>query len=152
MVIGSMQCGIASVSEAAAVGVLIVSGIQVSLNRADIVDAAFGPIWTISMIGRVVARAFFLLVFTVYLGVSRNVAAETPALELSPLALMPLGCAVGEFCSGHGETAFFVCFAAHGFGPAEGFDWRPLPRPGSTVFGSVARLACLLCPRIGGVT
>ncbi|MEO3415651.1 TRAP transporter large permease subunit [Roseovarius sp. CAU 1744] len=92
-VIGSMYGGIASPSEAAAVGVLgalIVSGLQGSLTRENIVQIAYGSIRTISMIGLIVAAASFLSSAMGFLGVPRVVAAEISALELSPFMLIML--------------------------------------------------------------
>ena len=92
-VIGSMYGGIASPSEAAAVGVLwalVVSGFQGSLTRENIVSIAYGSIRTISMIGLIVAAASFLSSAMGFLGVPRAVAAEISAMELSPLMLILL--------------------------------------------------------------
>ena len=69
---------------------VIVSALQGSLTWSNMVDAAFGAIRTISMIGLIVAGAFFLSVSMGYLGVPRIVAAEIAALELSPLVLILL--------------------------------------------------------------
>lgn len=93
MVIGSMYGGFASPSEAAAVGVLgalIVSALQGALTLENLVGAAFGAIRTISMIGLIVAGAFFLSVAMGFLGVPRIVAAEIAALGLSPFMLIML--------------------------------------------------------------
>lgn len=92
-VIGSMYGGIASPSEAAAVGVLgalIVSGLQGSLTRTNMIDAAFGAIRTISMIGLIIAGANFLSRSLGFLGVPRAISAEIAALELTPLMLIAL--------------------------------------------------------------
>ncbi len=93
VVIGSMYGGLASPSEAAAVGVfgaMAVSAMQGSLSWRNMVDAAFGAVRTISMIGLIVAGAFFLSVSMGFLGVPRIVAAEIAALELSPFMLIML--------------------------------------------------------------
>ena len=93
MVIGSMYGGYASPSEAAALGVLgalIVSAMQSSLTWENIVGAALGAVRTISMIGLIVAGAFFLSVSMGYLGVPRTIAAEIAALNLSPFMLIML--------------------------------------------------------------
>lgn len=93
LVIGSMYGGVASPSEAAAVGVfgaLIVSAMQGSLSWANLKGAAFGAVRTISMIGLIVAGAFFLSVSMGYLGVPRIVAAEIAAMDLSPFMLIML--------------------------------------------------------------
>ena len=93
LVIGSMYGGFASPSEAAAVGVvgaLIVSAIQGSFNWTNIVEAAFGAVRTTSMIGLIVAGAYFLSVAMGFLGVPRIVAAEIGALDLSPFGLILL--------------------------------------------------------------
>ena len=93
MVIGSMYGGYASPSEAAALGVLgalIVSAMQGELTRVNMIGAALGAVRTISMIGLIVAGAFFLSVSMGYLGVPRTIAAEIAALNLSPFMLIML--------------------------------------------------------------
>ena len=93
MVIGSMYGGIASPSEAAAVGVfgaMIVSALQGSLTWPNMVAAAFGAVRTLSMIGLIVAGAFFVSISMGYLGVPQIVAAEIAALNLSPFMLVML--------------------------------------------------------------
>ncbi|MCA8927888.1 MAG: TRAP transporter large permease subunit [Alphaproteobacteria bacterium] len=92
-VLGSMYGGIASPSEAAAVGVLgalIVSGLQGSLTLANLVAACLGAVRTVSMIGMIVAGAYFLSVAMGFLGVPRAIATEIAALGLSPFALIML--------------------------------------------------------------
>ncbi len=93
LVLGSMYGGFASPSEAAAVGVvgaLIVSAMQKTLTFANLRQACFGATRTISMIGLIVAGAYFLSIAIGYLGVPRIIAAEIAALELSPFALIML--------------------------------------------------------------
>lgn len=93
VVIGSMYGGIASPSEAAAVGVvgaMIVSALQGTLTWKNMVDAAFGAIRTISMIGLIIAGANFLSRAMGFLGVPRTISAEIAALELSPFVLIAL--------------------------------------------------------------
>jgi len=92
-VIGSMYGGYASPSEAAALGVLgalIVSATQKTLTVDNIVGAALGAVRTISMIGLIIAGAFFLSVSMGYLGVPRTIATEIGALNLSPFMLIML--------------------------------------------------------------
>ena len=92
-VLGSMYGGIASPSEAAAVGVLgalIVSAIQKSLTLANLQNACLGAVRTVSMIGLIVAGAYFLSVSMGFLGVPRAIATEIGALGLSPLGLIAL--------------------------------------------------------------
>ncbi|MCY4589310.1 MAG: TRAP transporter large permease subunit [Alphaproteobacteria bacterium] len=93
LVLGSMYGGYASPSEAAAVGVvgaLIVSGLQGTLTIGNIRQAFYGAVRTISMIGLIVAGAYFLSIAIGYLGVPRIVAGEIAALGLSPFGLIML--------------------------------------------------------------
>ncbi len=90
-VLGSMYGGIASPSEASAVGVLgalLVSAAQGTLNRETIRKASLGAVRTVSMIGLIVAGAYFLSIAMGFLGVPRMIAREIVALELSPIALI----------------------------------------------------------------
>ena len=92
-VLGSMYGGIASPSEAAAVGVLgalIVSAAQETLTWETIRKAGLGAVRTISMIGLIVAGAYFLSIAMGFLGVPRMIAGEIAALGLSPVALIVL--------------------------------------------------------------
>ncbi len=90
-VLGSMYGGFASPSEASAVGVLgalVVSAAQGTLNRETIRKASLGAVRTVSMIGLIVAGAYFLSIAMGFLGVPRMIASEIVALELSPIALI----------------------------------------------------------------
>lgn len=92
-VIGSMYGGIASPTEAAAVGVmgsLVVAGLQRSLGLAQLKAALKSSIRTSSMIGLILAAGGFLSVSLNYLGVSRWIATEISSLNLSPLMLILL--------------------------------------------------------------
>lgn len=92
-VIGSMYGGYASPSEAAAVGVvgaMLVSALQGTLTWRNLVDAAFGAIRTISMIGLIIAGANFLSRAMGFLGVPKAISAEIAALELTPFMLIAL--------------------------------------------------------------
>lgn len=93
VVLGSMYGGIASPSEAAAVGVLgalVVSAFQGSLTWANFSAACLGAVRTVSMIGMIVAGAYFLSVAMGFLGVPRAIATEIGALGLSPFMLIML--------------------------------------------------------------
>ena len=92
-VLGSMYGGIASPSEAAAVGVLgalVVSAFQGTLTWETMRKASLGAVRTISMIGLIVAGAYFLSIAMGFLGVPRMIAGEIAALDLSPIALIVL--------------------------------------------------------------
>ena len=92
-VLGSMYGGIASPSEAAAVGVLgalVVSAFQGTLTWETMRKASLGAVRTISMIGLIVAGAYFLSIAVGFLGVPRMIAGEIAALDLSPIALIVL--------------------------------------------------------------
>jgi len=91
LVLGSMYGGYASPSEAAAVGVVgavIVSALQGTLTPPNLLQACFGAVRTISMIGLIVAGAYFLSIAMGYLGVPRLIAGEIAALQLSPIELI----------------------------------------------------------------
>ena len=93
VVIGSMYGGYASPSEAAAVGVLgslIISAMQGSLTWINMVDAAFGAIRTIAMIGLIIAGANFLSRAMGFLGVPKLISSEIAAMDLSPFVLIAL--------------------------------------------------------------
>ena len=92
-VLGSMYGGFASPSEAAAVGVLgalLVSALQRTLTRRNLKLERLGAVRTVSMIGLIVAGAYFLSITMGYLGVPRIVAGQIAALGLSPIALIML--------------------------------------------------------------
>ena len=92
-VLGSMYGGLASPTEAAAVGVLgavIISALQASLTWANIRAAALGAVRTSSMVGLIVAAAVFLSQAMAFLGIPRAVAEQIAALELSPYQLIAL--------------------------------------------------------------
>lgn len=92
-VLGSMYGGIASPSEAAAVGVLgalLVSAGQGTLTPRNFANACLGAVRTVSMIGMIVAGAYFLSVAMGFLGVPRAIANEIAALGLSPFMLIML--------------------------------------------------------------
>ena len=92
-VLGSMYGGVASPSEASAVGVLgalVVSAAQGTLNRETIRKACLGAVRTVSMIGLIVADAYFLSIAMGFLGIPRMIAGEIAALELSPIALIAI--------------------------------------------------------------
>ena len=90
-VLGSMYAGIASPTEAAAVGVfgaLAVGLAQRSLTFAGFYQACLGTVRTTSMIGLIVAGAFFLSVAMAFLGVPRMIALEIAGLQLGPFGLI----------------------------------------------------------------
>lgn len=90
-VIGSMYGGIASPTEAAAVGVLgalLVGLAQRTLTAGNLWQAFAQAARTTSMIGLIIAAAVFLSVGLGYLGVPRYVAGAIEALDLPPLALI----------------------------------------------------------------
>ena len=91
LVLGSMYGGLASPTEAAAVGVFgsfVVSAFQRSLTWVNLRDASMGAVRTISMVGLIVAAAVFLSQAMAFLGVPRAVAEQIAALELSAFALV----------------------------------------------------------------
>ncbi len=93
LVLGSMYGGLASPTEAAAVGVfgsVVVSAFQRSLTWENLRDASMSAVRTISMVGLIVAAAVFLSQAMAFLGVPRAVAEQIAALELSAFALVLL--------------------------------------------------------------
>ncbi|MGE4617283.1 MAG: TRAP transporter large permease subunit [Gammaproteobacteria bacterium] len=90
-VLGSMYGGLASPTEAAAVGVFgaLVLGIaQRSLSLDGFYKASLGAVRTTSMIGLIVAGAFFLSVAMAFLGVPQLIATAIAGLELGPISLI----------------------------------------------------------------
>jgi len=90
-VMGSMYGGLASPTEAAAVGVLgafVVAAAQRSLTWANVSAALLGAARTSSMIGLIIAGAVFLSVAMGFLGVPRAVAGAIAAMKLSPMGLI----------------------------------------------------------------
>lgn len=93
LVLGSMYAGIATPSEAAAVGVLgalIVGFAQRSLNLTNLRQACLGAVRTTSMIGLIVGGAVFLSVAMGFLGIPRAIAAWLATLGLSPFETIML--------------------------------------------------------------
>jgi C4-dicarboxylate transporter DctM subunit len=90
-VLGSMYGGIATPSEAAAVGVLgalIVSGLQGELNWPTLKAVGLGAVQTCGMIGLIVLGASILGNVAAFLGVPRFVAEVVTGWGLSPLMLI----------------------------------------------------------------
>ena len=90
-VIGSMYSGLASVTEAAAVGVigaLIVAAGQRTLSWPNLKSALLGTVRTCSMIGLILCGALFLAKAMTLLGVPAAVAEWVRSLGLSPYMLI----------------------------------------------------------------
>jgi tripartite ATP-independent transporter DctM subunit len=90
-VIGSIYAGIATPTEAAAVGVagaLVLSWLSGSLTWKNFVEGIFGATRTAFMIGFILAGAAVLTVAMGYTGVPRHLAEAINALNLSPYALL----------------------------------------------------------------
>lgn len=103
LVIGSMYAGYASVTEAAAVGVLgalLIAVFQRTLSWRSLHAALFGAVRTCSMIGLILAGALFLSKAMARLGLPLEVARFIESLDLSPgmlifillLFYLALGC------------------------------------------------------------
>jgi len=93
LVIASMYIGIASPTEAAAVGVfgaLVMTVLNQALSVSGLKSALMGTIKTCAMIGLVVAGAFFLSKTVAILQLPQTVASTISALDLTPLALIAL--------------------------------------------------------------
>lgn len=90
-VIGSIYAGIASPTDAAAVGVilaLLLSWSSNSLSRETFVDGLMGATKTSAMIAFILAGAAFLTVSMGFTGIPRMLAGWIAALELTPYALL----------------------------------------------------------------
>jgi tripartite ATP-independent transporter DctM subunit len=91
IIMGSMYGGVASPTEAAAVGVLgavIIGLAQRTLTLTNLSKACLSALRTTSMISMIVCAAIFLSVSMGFLGVPRYVANAIAALELSPYMLI----------------------------------------------------------------
>ncbi|GIX13068.1 MAG: hypothetical protein KatS3mg118_1027 [Paracoccaceae bacterium] len=92
-IIGSMYAGLASVTEAAAVGVLgaaILAALEGELTPGMLRRALMGAVRTCSMIGLIIAGALFLSKAMARLAIPTEVAAAIEALGLDPLTLIAM--------------------------------------------------------------
>lgn len=90
-VVGSIYTGIATATEAAAVGVvgaLLLSAVQGSLNWATFRDALMGATRLYCMIALILTGAAFLTLSMGYIGLPRHLAEYVTALGLSPAVLI----------------------------------------------------------------
>ena len=90
-VLGSMYGGLATPTEAAALGVIgaaLVSGVQGSLSLATLRDVAVGSVQSCSMMGLIILGASILGNITAFLGIPDAVAAFVARFDLPPLALI----------------------------------------------------------------
>ncbi len=90
-VIGSIYAGLASPTEAAAVGVmlsLVLSAFSKTLTRATFMDALIGATRTSCMIAFILAGAAMLTVAMGFSGIPRELASWIAAMQLSPMALL----------------------------------------------------------------
>jgi C4-dicarboxylate transporter DctM subunit len=90
-VLGSIYSGIATATEAAAVGVvgsLVLSGFQRSLNWQTFRDSLLGATRLYCMIALILAGAAFLTLSMGYIGLPRHLAAFVTSLGLSPFMLI----------------------------------------------------------------
>lgn len=93
LVIGSMYAGIAGPSEAATIGIagaLVIAAWQRVLTAATLVDALMGTVRTASMVGLIVAGAFFLSKTMAIFGLPQAAAALIAGLDLPPIGLILL--------------------------------------------------------------
>lgn len=91
LILGSMYGGIASPTEAAAVGVLgavVISSWQRTLTAENLCTALMGAVRTSSMVGLIICAAVFLSVAMGFLGVPRAIATWIATLDLSPMGLI----------------------------------------------------------------
>ena len=90
-VLGSIYAGIATATEAAAVGVvgsLVISALQGSLNWVTFKDSLMGATRLYCMIALILAGAAFLTLSMGYIGLPRHLAEWIGGLGLSPFALV----------------------------------------------------------------
>jgi C4-dicarboxylate transporter, DctM subunit len=90
-VLGSIYTGVATATEAAAVGVvgsLIISGVQRSLNWQTFRDSLMGATRLYCMIALILAGAAFLTLSMGYIGLPRHLAEVVTGMGLSPLLLI----------------------------------------------------------------
>lgn len=90
-VIGSIYAGVATATEAAAIGVvgaLVLSALQGSLNRKTFADALMGATRLYCMIALILAGAAFLTLAMGYIGLPRHLAEFVGGLGLSPAVLL----------------------------------------------------------------
>jgi tripartite ATP-independent transporter DctM subunit len=106
-VLGSMYAGLASPTEAAALGVLAAAAVcasQRTLNLANLREALMSTVRTTSMLGLIVAAAGFLSTVLGYLGIPQAVASGVAALGLAPyqivIALLAVYLVLGCFLDG----------------------------------------------------
>ncbi len=106
-VLGSIYSGLATATEAAAVGVvgsLVLSGLQGSLNWASFRDALMGATRLYCMIALILAGAAFLTLSMGYIGLPRHLAEWIGSLGLTPgqliLALSLFYIVLGCFLDG----------------------------------------------------
>jgi tripartite ATP-independent transporter DctM subunit len=91
LVIGSMYTGLASVTEAAAIGVagaLVVAAYQRTLNWANVRRALFATVRTCSMLGLILCGALFAGKAMTLLGIPQAVTQWVGSLGLAPFALI----------------------------------------------------------------
>ena len=90
-VLGSIYAGIATATEAAALGVvgaLVLSGLQGSLDRRSFWDALLGATRLYCMIALILAGAAFLTLAMGYIGLPRHLAEWIGSIGLSPFGLV----------------------------------------------------------------
>ncbi len=90
-VLGSIYAGIATATEAAAVGVIgsfILSALQGSLNWSNFKEALMGATRLYCMIALILAGAAFLTLSMGYIGLPRHLAEYVSSLGLSPFLLI----------------------------------------------------------------
>ena len=90
-VLGSIYSGVATATEAAAVGVvgsLVISGVQRSLNWQTFRESLMGATRLYCMIALILAGAAFLTLSMGYIGLPRHLAEVVTGMGLSPFLLM----------------------------------------------------------------
>jgi len=93
LVLGSIYSGVATATEAAALGVagsLILSGIERSLNWETFKSGLFAACRVYCMIGLILAGAAFLTMAMGFIGLPRHLAEFIGGLNLSPIMLIAL--------------------------------------------------------------
>ena len=91
LVLGGIYSGLATPSEAAALGVagaLLVASFSANFGLADVIAAAMGAVRTSAMVGSAFAAALLLSTTMGYLHMPQTVATWIAGLELSPIELI----------------------------------------------------------------
>ena len=168
VVLGSIYVGIATATEAAALGVvgsLVISAAQRSLNRRTFVDSLMGATRLYCMIALILAGAAFLTLAMGYIGLPRHLAEWIGELQLSPFMLvvaLTIFCQFGSHLLMHiftydeavvavGATMLMISswnFAANGIIFSCSSMFQGLGNTWPTISSSIIRVFVFIAPAI----